>query len=296
MTPFFRSPTVRSGLLAALLALAVAACSGNKDEPEYVERPVEALYNEAQTSLETGEFQAAARQFDEVERQHPYSKWATRAQVMAGYAHYMTNAYDEAIVALDRFLQLHPSHNDAAYAHYLKALCYYEQISDVTRDQKMTSLATQALSEVVARFPASPYARDAQLKLDLTRDHLAGKEMEIGRYYLKKRHYLAAINRFRRVIDDYQTTTHVPEALHRLVESYLALGVTEEARRNASVLGHNFPGSEWYIDSFEMVANERVRDAGEDETSWYNFWSDGDEDPRVVPNTEKADPPWYAPF
>ena len=165
----------------------------------------------------------------------------------------MRAKYDESVVAAR---SLHPApsrHRDTAYAYYLKSLCYYIQITDVGRDQKVTDQALKAFEEVIRRFPDSRYARDARLKLDLTRDHLAGKEMEIGRYYEKRGQYLAAINRFRRVVDDYQTTTHVPEALHRLTESYLALGVVDEARTTAAVLGHNYPGSEWYKDSYALL-------------------------------------------
>ena len=195
----------------------------------------------------------ASKQFDEVERQHPYSVWATKAQLMAAYTHYQNSKYDDAIIAADRFIQLHPGNRDVAYAYYLKALSYYEQITDVSRDQRVTERATKALEEVVRRFPDSQYGRDSKLKLDLTRDHLAGKEMEIGRYYLRQGQYLAAINRFRRVVENYQTTTHIPEALHRLTESYLALGVVEEAKQTAAVLGYNYPGSEWYTDSYALL-------------------------------------------
>lgn len=233
------------------VALFVAGCAA--DEEKYVERPVEDLYNEAMNLLQKEEYTAAAKAFDEVERQHPYSTWATKAQLMAAYTYYESSKYDDAVVALDRFIQLHPGHRDIAYAYYLKGLCHYEQITDVARDQKMTELATEALREVVTRFPSSQYARDARMKLDLTIDHLAGKEMEIGRYYLTRKKYLAAINRFMVVVSQYQTTTHVPEALHRLVEAYSSLGLTEEARKAAAVLGHNFPGSEWYMDAYRDV-------------------------------------------
>jgi outer membrane protein assembly factor BamD len=178
---------------------------------------------------------------------------------MGAFANYQSNKYDEAINALDRFIQLHPGHKDVAYAYYLRAISYYEQISDVGRDQNMTWLALQALENVVRRFPESRYSRDAILKLDLARDHLAGKHMEIGRFYLKKGEYLAAINRFRTVIKDYQTTTHVPEAMLRLVESYLALGVTEEAQATAAVLGYNYPGSAWYADSYVLLTGIDLR-------------------------------------
>ncbi len=253
----------------ALAALAVTACT-IKEEPEYVERPVSEIYNTAMNLMQDGYYKRAASEFDEVERQHPYSVWATKAQLMAAYSYYQSNRYDDAIIALDRFTQLHPANRDVAYAYYLKALCYYEQISDVARDQKMTELALDALNEVIKRFPDSEYARDAKIKIDLTYDHLAGKEMEIGRYYLNQKHYLAAINRFRSVVEKYETTTHVPEALHRLTEAYLALGVTSEARKTASVLGHNFPGSDWYSDSY-FLFEEKPKTEPE-ENPWYKVW------------------------
>ena len=211
----------------------------------------------------------AAISFDEVDRQHPYSVWATKAQLMSAYALYQTNKYDEAIISLDRFIQLHPSNRDTPYAYYLKALSYYEQISDVGRDQKMTELAMRMLNEVMVRFPKSTYAQDSKLKIDLTRDHLAGKEMEIGRYYERKGQYLAAINRFKIVTEKYQTTTHVPEALHRLTESYLALGIVDQAKETAAILGHNFPGSEWYVDTYEIIENKKFRRNEKKKTRWY---------------------------
>lgn len=260
----------RAGLalaLAAALGLAVAGCSSNGDEDEYVERSVSELYNTAMDELGQENYQEAAKLFDEVERQHPYSVWASKAQLMSAFAYYQDNSYDEAINALDRFIELHPGNRDVAYAYYLKGLSYYERISDVRRDQQMTVKARASLQELVKRFPDSRYARDARLKLDLTEDHLAGKEMAVGRFYLNKGHYLAAINRFRKVIEDYQTTSHVPEALHRLVEAYLALGIVDEAKATAAVLGHNFPGSEWYMDSYELLTGRDVRPEA-DEDSW----------------------------
>jgi outer membrane protein assembly factor BamD len=230
----------------------VAGCSGNGDE-DYVERPVEELYNQAQDLLERGDARQAGRAFEEVERQHPYSQWATRAQLMSAYAFYEASNYDEAISAAERFIELHPGHEDVPYAYYLIGISYYEQISDVGRDQKMTERALGALDELVRRFPDSRYARDGGLKADLARDHLAGKEMSIGRYYLRRGQYVAAINRFRSVVERYQTTTHVPEALHRLTEAYLALGLQQEAQKNAAVLGYNFPSSEWYQDSYALL-------------------------------------------
>ena len=212
-------------------------------------------------------YPAAAAVFDEVDRQHPYSVWADKAQIMAAYALYKRNKYDDAVVALERFIQLHPGSRDAPYAYYLKALCYYERITDVGRDQDLTRRAMAALDEVVRRYPKSKYARDARLKRDLTNDHLAGSEMGIGRFYLKKKQYLAAINRFRGVVDNYQTTSHVPEALHRLTEAYLALGLKDEAQATAAVLGHNFPGSDWYEDSYALITGTRTATKKE-ERSW----------------------------
>jgi len=270
-----KRPSTRYGLAArggrlllVVLVLALAACGTKKKE--YVERPVEELYNEALDYMANKEYVLATESFDEVERQHPYSVWATKAQLMAAYTYYLANRYDDAILALDRFIQLHPANRDVAYAMYLKGLSYYEQISDVERDQKITELALTSFKELISRFPKSKYARDAKVKVDLAYDHLAGKEMEIGRYYHNQHQYLAAINRFRKVVEDYQTTTHVPEALHRLTEAYLAIGVTEEARKTASVLGHNFPGSEWYIDSYQILENKQIRP--EEDIPWWKLW------------------------
>lgn len=262
---------LRAAFAAAILALPLlAGCSGDADkDTTYKERPVEDLYNEAMNFLNDEDYQKAAKAFDEVERQHPYSVWATKAQLMAAFSLYQRNKFDEAIVALDRFIQLHPSHKDAPYAYYLKALCYYEQIVDVGRDQKITEQAMKSLQEVVDRFPNSKYARDAKLKVDLARDHIAGKEMNIGRYYEKQGQYLAAINRFRNVVDNYQTTTHVPEALHRLIECYEILGLTEEAKRAGAVLGYNYPGSEWYTDSYKLVEGKPDAKAEDKGSSWW---------------------------
>jgi outer membrane protein assembly factor BamD len=244
---------MRQGVLAWIATVIIlTGCSGDGDE-EYVERPVEELYNQAQDLLEGGDPHEAGQAFEEVERQHPYSQWATRAQLMSAYAFYEANNYDEAIAAAERFIELHPGNEDVPYAYYLVGISYYEQISDVGRDQKMTEQALEAFDELVRRFPDSQYARDAELKADLTRDHLAGKEMSIGRYYLRRGQYVGAINRFRNVVERYQTTTHVPEALHRLTEAYLALGLEQEAQKNAAVLGYNFPSSEWYQDSYALL-------------------------------------------
>jgi len=257
---------LRGMALAALLAIGLAAC-GSDDEVPYEERAADDLYSSGLGAMQEGEYEDAARLFDEVERQHPYSVAAPKAQLMAAYANYLDNKYDDAINALDRFIELHPGSEDIAYAYYLKALCYYEQISDVGRDQKMTKLALSSLDEVIRRFPETSYARDARLKRDLALDHLAGKEMEVGRYYLDRGEYLAAINRFRIVVKSFQTTSHVPEALHRLVECYLAVGITGEAQATAAVLGHNFPGSDWYADSYYLLTGvDLLPEARED--SW----------------------------
>ena len=245
-------PSSSRWLAGVALICCLGACGGAKKDV-YVEKPVDDLYNKAMDEIVEERYAAAAKTFDEVESQHPYSVWATKGQIMAAYAQYEAGNYGEAIIAADRFIQLHPGHRDIAYAYYLKAISYYVQIIDVGRDQKITEQAVKALDDVVRRFPDSKYARDAKLKLDFTRDHLAGKEMEIGRYYLTRGQYLAAMNRFKRVIDNYQTTTHVPEALERLVECDLALGLTDEAKANAAVLGYNYPGSEWYEDAYALV-------------------------------------------
>ncbi len=222
--------------------------------------PVEVLYNRGVDALSTQRYGTASTEFDNVEQNYPYSSWAINAQLMQGYAEYLQDKYTDAIGTLDRFIQLHPAHRDIAYAYYLRSLCFYEQIADTQRDQKTTAEAMAALQEVVNRFPDSSYARDARLKIDLARDHLAGKEMAVGRYYENQHLYTAAIGRFQRVVDDYQTTNHVPEALHRLTEIYLLLGLPNEARKTAAVLGHNYPGSIWYQDSYnQLIADGDVK-------------------------------------
>ena len=234
-----------------------------KAKLEPANTPVETLYNQGVDALNAQRYAVAVTQFDNVEQYYPYSSWATNAQLMHGYAEYLQNHYSDAIPVLDRFIQLHPANRDVAYAYYLRALSYYEQIADIQRDQKATQQAMTALQEVSNRFPDSAYARDAQLKVDLCRDHLAGKEMEIGRWYEQQHLYTAAINRFQRVVDDYQTTNHVPEALHRLTEIYLLLGLTDQAKMTAAVLGHNYPGSPWYADSYnQLVADNTIPDQG----------------------------------
>ena len=257
-------------MLGLALVFLLTACAS--DEAVYVERPVEEIYNQAMDKLLSGNAELAVMDFDEVERQHPYSVWARKSQLMAAYAQYEINNYDEAIFAAQRFLQLHPGNRDAPYAYYLIAISYYEQIADTGREQKITELALDALGEVIDRYPESEYARDSRLKMDLARDHLAGKEMEIGRYYLKRGHQGAAINRFHYVVDKYQTTSHVPEALHRLTEAYLSLGIVDEAKNAAAILGYNYPGSEWYLDSYALLTGEDERTDGIEEPWYSRMW------------------------
>ncbi len=255
--------TVRSRSLAALLlaaGLAACASTGSRERQQYVEQPVEQIYNDAAKLLEQRRWTEAASAFEEVERQHPYSSWARRSMLMTTYARYQANQYDDAISAAQRFISLHPGNEGAPYAYYMIAISYFERILDVGRDQKMTEDALKALDEVVRRFPETDYARDARLKVDMTYDQLAGKEMAVGRYYLRQGQTLAAINRFRTVVDTarFQTTTHAPEALHRLVEAYLTLGLVDEAQRAAAVLGYNYPGSDWYAQTYALMTGQGV--------------------------------------
>jgi outer membrane protein assembly factor BamD len=239
-------------LILVTAVLALSACSRNKNA-DYREQTVYEIYSQALSYLEKGRYKESAQYFDEVERQHPYSVWATKAKLMSAYSQYQNNKYDDAVTALDRFIAVHPGNRDVVYAYYLKGLCYYEQIADVQRDQSLTRKALDSLQEVVTRFPGTPYARDARLKIDLTRDHLAGKEMAIGRFYERRNQFLAAINRYKVVVDQYGDTSHSPEALERLTESFTALGLVDEARKTAAVLGYNYPGSDWYRDAYAMA-------------------------------------------
>ncbi len=244
-------------ILVALAGVGLSACArggagAGRDLP-YVARDVGTLYSAAKSRLDRHQYKVAAALFDEVERQHPYSVWARRAQLMGAFSYYLDADYTKAIAGAQRFLSVHPGNRDAPYAYYLIALSYYEQISDVTRDQKITMQAMDALGELSRRYPNTSYAADARLKLDLVRDHLAGKEMEIGRFYQQRGQWLAASMRFRSVVDQYQTTTHAPEALMRLTETYLALGVPGEAKKSAAVLGANYPGTDWYQRAYDLI-------------------------------------------
>jgi outer membrane protein assembly factor BamD len=252
----FSRPTAILLMLAVALPLASCASRNSKHtraDTQYVARDVNTLYTLAKKRLDQGNYAVAAGVFDEVERQHPYSIWARRAQLMSAFSYYAAQDHTKSIESARRFLSIHPGNKDAPYANYLIALNYYEQIKDVTRDQNITKQALDSLGEVVRRYPNTRYASDARLKLDLVRDHLAGKEMEIGRFYQRRGQWLASVSRFRTVVDEYQTTTHTPEALMRLTESYLALGIPEEARRSAVVLGANYPSSKWYERAYSLV-------------------------------------------
>jgi outer membrane protein assembly factor BamD len=261
MTP--RNLQLSRAVALAILAGGVSACGGGvvgREQVQYVEEPATQLYNRGADNLDRRRYAQALRFFEEVERQHPYSSWARRAMLMEAYTHYQANEYDDAIEDAQRFISLHPGNESAPYAYYLVAICHFERIMDVGRDQATTERALAALNDVVRRYPESAYARDARLKLDMVYDQLAGKEMAIGRFYLDRDQHLAAINRFRNVIENenFQRTSHVPEALHRLVEAYLSVGMTEEAQRMAAVLGHNYPGSEWYQRSYALMTQEGV--------------------------------------
>lgn len=245
-------------VLLALTASLLISCSDNDDEV-FAQMPVEELYNTAKDQMDKGSYNIAAKTFSEVERQHPYSEWSLRAQLMSAYCYYEAKKYTESIEGYNVFIQLHPGHDDIAYAYYMVGLCYYEQIPTVHRDQTVTEKAQEAFREVMNRFPDSPYARDAKFKMDLLKDHLAGKEMDVGRYYLHQRSYLAAVNRFKEVVDRFQTTSHVPEALHRMVECYLSLGLTDQAQQSAAILGHNFPGSPWYADTYALMMDKNPK-------------------------------------
>lgn len=261
-------------LVAAACALALSACASNKKtKPRlaYEERPVELLYATGANRLDRRQWAQAVAYFQEVERQHPYSEWSRRSILMQAYAHYESNDYAEAIADADRFIQLYPGNPTAAYAHYIKSICYFEQIVDVNRDQAATGQALESLRDVVQRYPRTEYASDARLKIDMVNDQLAGKDMSIGRWYLRQGDTLAAANRFKTVVDRYQTTTHTPEALYRLVESYLTLGLLDEARRNGAVLGYNYPGDPWYSDAYKLLTSKGLRPAVEPKAGGRGF-------------------------
>lgn len=245
-------------MLLPVLALTATACQSSRRAQDlaYVERPVEQLYTQATEELDRRDYDDAIMLFNEVERQHPYSEWARRSNMMSAFASYESRRYDDAISTSQRYLALNPAGQGAPYAYYLIAISHFDQITDVGRDQRTTELARDALTDVIRRYPESDYARDAGVKLDMVQDQLAGKEMEIGRWYLRRNQHLAALNRFRTVVDEFDTTSHVPEALHRIVETYLSIGLREEARTAGAVLGYNYPDSVWYSDTYNLLTGE----------------------------------------
>jgi outer membrane protein assembly factor BamD len=246
-------------LFAAAAVVPLAGCAhGNKSKLDtaYVARDVSSLYTAAKKSMDQGDYEQSAKLFDEVERQHPYSIWARRAQLMSAFNYYLAKKYPQAISSAQRFLTIHPGNAEAPYAQYLIGMSYYQQIDEVTRDQSTTQQASDAFGELIRRYPDTRYAADARLKMDLISDHLAGKEMEIGRFYQRSGQWLAATYRFRTVVDQYQTSTQTPEALERLVECYLALGVPEEAQKAGAVLGRNYPETYWYRQSLKLLGQE----------------------------------------
>ncbi|NEX94623.1 outer membrane protein assembly factor BamD [Caulobacter sp. 17J65-9] len=266
-----RRELIRRGsiIAAVLVAAALSGCAGKQNKPKlaYEERPVELLYATGAQRIDQGRWSEAIDYFEEVERQHPYSEWSRRSILMQAYAYYEGNQYADAVAASERFIQLYPGSPSASYAYYLKAICYFEQIVDVGRDQGSAASALVALREVAQRYPNSDYARDARVKIDMVNDQLAGKEMAVGRWYLRRNQPLAAVNRFKTVVDKYQTTSHTPEALYRLVEAYLTLGLNEEAEHNGAVLGANFPGDPWYNDAYKLLTAKGLEPVAPTETA-----------------------------
>jgi outer membrane protein assembly factor BamD len=257
MLKFSRTAVI---LLACAATIPLAGCAtgrGSKGDTAYVARDVSTLYAAAKRTMDQGDYERAAKLFDEVERQHPYSVWARRAQLMSAFNYYLGRKYTDAISSAQRFVTIHPGNSEAPYAQYLIAMSYYQQIADVTRDQAITTQASQAFGELIRRYPDTRYAADSRLKLDLINDHLAGKEMEVGRFYQRSGNWLASTYRFREVVDKYPTTSHAPEALERLVESNLALGLPDEAHKAAAVLGRNYPGTYWYRQSLRLLIKEQ---------------------------------------
>jgi len=240
--------------LVGLGALGLSGCASKKDSQlAFEDEPVGKLYNEGLDLLAKQDYKAAAKKFEDVERQHPYSDWASKAIVMSAFAYYQRRSYDQAIEAAKRYIDLHPGGKDAPYAQFLIAESYYEQIPDVTRDQQRTESALEALREIVRRYPETDYARDARRKIREAYDQLAGKEMEVGRYYLRHKNFVAALNRFKKVVKDYQTSSQIEEALMRLTEVYMAMGITSEAQTATAILGHNYPTSPWYKDAYALL-------------------------------------------
>lgn len=250
-------------LVAISAAFVVTGCAREKPKPRlaYIERPVELLYTTGATRLDQKRWTEAIAYFEEVERQHPYSEWSRRAMLMTAYANYQANQYSAAIENADRFINLYPGNPSTPYAFYLKSICYFEQIVDVGRDQAATEQAMASLREVQQRYPGSEYAVDARVKLEMVQDQLAGKEMAVGRWYLREGQTLAAMGRFRTVVDRFQTTSHTPEALYRLVEANLTIGLAGEAQRTGAILGYNYPDDIWYRDAYRLLSDKGLQPA-----------------------------------
>jgi outer membrane protein assembly factor BamD len=269
----FQGPLGKVGLVALTLSLPllVSACaSDNKmDLTTYVEsvEPADTVYNQGLANLEAGRMSEAARKFEAVDRTHPYSEQARKAMVMGAFTNYRMGKYEEAIGAGQRYVSLYPNTDDAAYAQYIVGLSYFRQINDITRDQRESRRAIEAMQEVVERWPTSEYVDDAKAKIRFARDQLAGKEMQVGRYYLERREYIAAARRFRNVVETYSNTNHVEEALARLAETYYAMGLASEAQTAAAVLGHNYPDSQWYRDSYALLQSGGLQPR-ENKGSW----------------------------
>ena len=274
-----RSPrSVRALVAAAALAVALGGCFGRGTKvAEEDTTPPDLMYNEGLALMKTGDAKEAAKKFDAVDTQHPYSDYARRSMLLSAYLHFKRGQYQDCINDAQRYVTLFPASADAAYAQYMIGESYFRQIPDVTREQDLSQKAIDAMTLVVTKYPDSEYAEDARKKADIARDQLAGKEMQIGRYYQERHEYLAAVNRFRAVVTNYQTTRHVEEALERLTESYLALGIVPEAQTAAAVLGHNFPDSPWYQDSYKLLA-KAGSSPQENKGSWLSraFRKDGD--------------------
>lgn len=252
-------------VLLALATTALAACA-SKPEGDLT-GSVGKLYNDGMDYLQAGRYPQAVHAFEELDRQYPYSQWATKAQLNTSYAQFLDKNYEEAVVAAERFIRLHPGHKDVPYGLYLIGLSHYGRMSDVNRDQSETANALAAFEELVQRYPDSQYARDAKLKITLCKDHLAGKEMAVARYYQNQNQFLAAINRYKTVVSTYETSSHAPEALYRITESYLALGVNDEATRSAAILGYNYPGSDWYKKAYALLEGKNLAPVGQSK-SW----------------------------
>ncbi len=252
-------------IAGVFLAAGLLCACETTDSQLQIERTDYQLYNQAMNEMYAENYRAAAELFNEIERQYPYSNWAVRGQIMAAFCYYQMNDYDEVVIGVDRFVGLNPNNPDVPYAYYLKGMSYFEQMRDVSRDQSNSEQALKAFQELTRRFPQSSYAQDSVRKIDLLIDHLAGKDMEVGRYYQKRDYHLAAIKRYRSVIEDYDTTIHIPEALYRMVENYLSLGMVLEARKMAAVLGYNHPNNEWYRDAYGLLEDNGLLDEHSDD-------------------------------